>query len=253
MTENICKNSKQPDARAYQRQMVPHMKPHTCAPYFCGLLHWMSDRGEKDGRTSTGKGRPKIRKMSTILENLTVQIENELLVLTGVQWFAVSLRWLLIQFMPEGQRRYMESLSSYARQFAWDEWKKPDESIEGLPPAISTRNRQQNPRSPWELLQRNLIISDRCMHVSVFRTARNAAKDQEADCRSDGRPYYGTAGADEIAASAPVVRGRKGTHAKLLEQAKRSGYVRVQIDGNLYELSEEIKLTKISSIISRLL
>ena len=91
-----------------------------------------------------------------------------------------------------------------------------------------------------------MIIFD-CLYarIGIPHCPKCGKRNQEADCRSDGRPYYGTAGADETAAVWRRLSAvSKGTHAKLLEQAKKSGYVRVQIDGNLYELSEEIKLDK---------
>lgn len=82
------------------------------------------------------------------------------------------------------------------------------------------------------------------MHEWESHTVRSVKRNQKADCRPDGRPDYGTAERTKFQLLAPVVRGRKGTHAKLLEQARKSGYVRVLIDGNLYELNEEIKLDK---------
>ena len=147
----------------------------------------------------------------------------------------------------EGQRRYMESLSSYARQFL-GQMEKPDvESIEGLPPAISIDQKSTN-RNPRSTVGTVTEIYDyfRLLYARVGiphcpkcgREIRKQTVDQMVD------QIMTLPERQKIQLLAPVVRGRKGTHAKLLDQARRSGYVRVQIDGNLYELSEEIKLDK---------
>ena len=147
----------------------------------------------------------------------------------------------------EGQRRYMESLSSYARQFL-GQMEKPDvESIEGLPPAISIDQNytNRNPRSTvgtvTEIYDYFRLLYARVGIPHCPKCGREIKK-QTVDQMVDSIMSFPER--TKIQLLAPVVRGRKGTHAKLLEQAKRSGYVRVQIDGNLYELSEEISLDK---------
>ena len=147
----------------------------------------------------------------------------------------------------EGQRRYMESLSSYARQFL-GQMEKPDvESIEGLPPAISIdqKSTNRNPRSTvgtvTEIYDYFRLLYARVGIPHCPKCGREIKK-QTVDQMVDSIMSFPER--TKIQLLAPVVRGRKGTHAKLLEQAKRSGYVRVQIDGNLYELSEEISLDK---------
>ena len=147
----------------------------------------------------------------------------------------------------EGQRRYMESLSSYARQFL-GQMEKPDvESIEGLPPAISIdqKSTNRNPRSTvgtvTEIYDYFRLLYARVGIPHCPKCGREIKK-QTVDQMVDSIMSFPER--TKIQILAPVVRGRKGTHAKLLEQAKRSGYVRVQIDGNLYELSEEISLDK---------
>ena len=147
----------------------------------------------------------------------------------------------------EGQRRYMESLSSYARQFL-GQMEKPDvESIEGLPPAISIDQKSTN-RNPRSTVGTVTEIYDyfRLLYARVGvphcpkcgREIRKQTVDQMVD------QIMTLPERQKIQLLAPVVRGRKGTHAKLLDQARRSGYVRVQIDGSLYELSEDISLDK---------
>jgi excinuclease ABC subunit A len=147
----------------------------------------------------------------------------------------------------EGQRRYMESLSSYARQFL-GQMDKPDvDTIEGLPPAISIDQKSTN-RNPRSTVGTVTEIYDyfRLLYARIGiphcpkcgREIRKQTVDQMVDS------IMSLPERTRIQLMAPVVRGRKGTHAKLLEHAKKSGYVRVQIDGNLYELSEEIKLEK---------
>ena len=181
------------------------------------------------------------------LKNLDVDIpRNELVVLTGLSGSGKS-SLAFDTIYAEGQRRYMESLSSYARQFL-GQMEKPDvESIEGLSPAISIDQKSTN-RNPRSTVGTVTEIYDyfRLLYARVGiphcpkcgREIRKQTVDQMVD------HIMGLPERTKIQLLAPVVRGRKGTHAKLLEQAGKSGYVRVQIDGNLYELSEEIKLDK---------
>ena len=147
----------------------------------------------------------------------------------------------------EGQRRYMESLSSYARQFL-GQMEKPDvESIDGLPPAISIDQKSTN-RNPRSTVGTVTEIYDyfRLLYARIgiphCPKCGKEIKKQTVDQMVDH--IMSLPERTKLQLLAPVVRGRKGTHAKLLDQAKRSGYVRVLIDGNLYELSEEIKLDK---------
>ena len=181
------------------------------------------------------------------LKNLNVDIpRNEFVVLTGLSGSGKS-SLAFDTIYAEGQRRYMESLSSYARQFL-GQMEKPDvESIEGLSPAISIDQKSKN-RNPRSTVGTVTEIYDyfRLLYARVGiphcpkcgREIRKQTVDQMVD------QIMGLPERTKIQLLAPVVRGRKGTHAKLLEQARKSGYVRVQIDGNLYELSEEIKLDK---------
>ena len=147
----------------------------------------------------------------------------------------------------EGQRRYMESLSSYARQFL-GQMEKPDvESIEGLSPAISIdqKSTNRNPRSTVGTVTESMIISGYYMQEQEFRIVRKCGREikkQTVDQMVEQVMAFPER--TKIQLLAPVVRGRKGTHVKLLERARKSGYVRVRIDGNMYELSEEIKLDK---------
>ena len=141
----------------------------------------------------------------------------------------------------------MESLSSYARQFL-GQMEKPDvDTIEGLPPAISIDQKSTN-RNPRSTVGTVTEIYDyfRLLYARVgiphCPKCGKEIKKQTVDQMVD--TIMSLPERTRIQLLAPVVRGRKGTHAKLLEQAKRSGYVRVQIDGNMYELSEEISLDK---------
>ena len=147
----------------------------------------------------------------------------------------------------EGQRRYMESLSSYARQFL-GQMEKPDvESIEGLSPAISIdqKSTNRNPRSTvgtvTEIYDYMRLLYARIGIPHCPKCGREIKK-QTVDQMVD--QILSMPERTRIQLLAPVVRGRKGEHVKLLEQSRRSGYVRVRIDGNMYELSEEIKLEK---------
>ena len=181
------------------------------------------------------------------LKNLDVDIpRNELVVLTGLSGSGKS-SLAFDTIYAEGQRRYMESLSSYARQFL-GQMEKPDvESIEGLSPAISIdqKSTNRNPRSTvgtvTEIYDYFRLLYARIGIPHCPKCGREIKK-QTVDQMVD--QIMKLPERTRIQLLAPVVRGRKGTHAKLLEQARKSGYVRVQIDGNLYELSEEIQLDK---------
>ena len=181
------------------------------------------------------------------LKNLSVDIpRDQFVVLTGLSGSGKS-SLAFDTIYAEGQRRYMESLSSYARQFL-GQMEKPDvESIEGLPPAISIDQKSTN-RNPRSTVGTVTEIYDyfRLLYARVGvphcpkcgREIRKQTVDQMVD------QIMTLPERQKIQLLAPVVRGRKGTHAKLLDQARRSGYVRVQIDGSLYELSEDISLDK---------
>ena len=181
------------------------------------------------------------------LKNISLDIpRNELVVLTGLSGSGKS-SLAFDTIYAEGQRRYMESLSSYARQFL-GQMEKPDvESIEGLSPAISIDQKSTN-RNPRSTVGTVTEIYDymRLLYARIGiphcpkcgREIRKQTIDQMVD-QIEALPER-----TKIQLLAPVVRGRKGEHVKVLEQARRSGYVRVRIDGNLYELSEEIRLEK---------
>ena len=181
------------------------------------------------------------------LKNLSVDIpRDKFVVLTGLSGSGKS-SLAFDTIYAEGQRRYMESLSSYARQFL-GQMEKPDvESIEGLPPAISIdqKSTNRNPRSTvgtvTEIYDYFRLLYARVGIPHCPKCGREIKK-QTVDQMVDSIMSFPER--TKIQLLAPVVRGRKGTHAKLLDHAKRSGYVRVQIDGNMYELSEEISLDK---------
>ena len=181
------------------------------------------------------------------LKNISLDIpRNELVVLTGLSGSGKS-SLAFDTIYAEGQRRYMESLSSYARQFL-GQMEKPDvESIEGLSPAISIDQKSTN-RNPRSTVGTVTEIYDymRLLYARIGiphcpkcgREIRKQTVDQMVD------QLMTLPERTRIQLLAPVVRGRKGEHVKVLESARRSGYVRVRIDGNLYELSEEFKLEK---------
>ena len=181
------------------------------------------------------------------LKNLSVDIpRDQFVVLTGLSGSGKS-SLAFDTIYAEGQRRYMESLSSYARQFL-GQMEKPDvESIEGLPPAISIDQKSTN-RNPRSTVGTVTEIYDyfRLLYARVGiphcpkcgREIRKQTVDQMVD------QIMSLPERTKIQLLAPVVRGRKGRHEKVLERAKKSGYVRVIIDGNLYELSEDIALDK---------
>ena len=181
------------------------------------------------------------------LKNIDVDIpRNELVVLTGLSGSGKS-SLAFNTIYAEGQRRYMESLSSYARQFL-GQMEKPDvESIEGLSPAISIdqKSTNHNPRSTvgtvTEIYDYFRLLYARVGIPHCPKCGREIAK-QSVDQMVD--QIMALPERTKIQLLAPVVRGRKGTHAKLFERAKKSGYVRVRVDGNMYELSEEIILDK---------
>ena len=181
------------------------------------------------------------------LKGINVDIpRDEFVVLTGLSGSGKS-SLAFDTIYAEGQRRYMESLSSYARMFL-GQMEKPDvESIEGLPPAISIDQKSTN-RNPRSTVGTVTEIYDylRLLYARIGtphcpncgREIKRQTVDQIVDALSAlpaGTRYQ---------LLAPMVRGRKGEHAKVLESAKRSGYVRVRVDGSIYELSEEIKLDK---------
>ncbi|MCM1551337.1 MAG: excinuclease ABC subunit UvrA [Butyrivibrio sp.] len=181
------------------------------------------------------------------LKNINVDIpRNELVVLTGMSGSGKS-SLAFDTIYAEGQRRYMESLSSYARMFLGQMEKPNVERIEGLSPAISIdqKSTNRNPRSTvgtvTEIYDYFRLLYARIGIPHCPKCGREIAK-QTVDQMVDQVMELGEG--TRIQLLAPVVRGRKGEHEKVLERAKRSGYVRVRIDGNLYELTEEIKLEK---------
>ena len=195
------------------------------------------------------------------LKNLSVDIpRDKFVVLTGLSGSGKS-SLAFDTIYAEGQRRYMESLSSYARQFL-GQMEKPDvESIEGLPPAISIdqKSTNRNPRSTvgtvTEIYDYFRLLYARVGIPHCPKCGKVIAK-QTVDQMVD--QIMELPERTKIQLLAPVVRGRKGTHAKLLDQVRRSGYVRAEIDGNVYELSEEITLDKnikhnIAIIVDRLI
>ena len=181
------------------------------------------------------------------LKNISVDIpRNELVVLTGLSGSGKS-SLAFDTIYAEGQRRYMESLSSYARQFLGQMEKPNVESIEGLSPAISIDQKSTN-RNPRSTVGTVTEIYDyfRLLYARVGiphcpkcgREIKKQTVDQMVDV------IMGLPERTKIQLLAPVVRGRKGEHVKLFEQAKKSGYVRVMVDGSMYELTDEIKLDK---------
>lgn len=181
------------------------------------------------------------------LKNISVDIpRNELVVLTGLSGSGKS-SLAFDTIYAEGQRRYMESLSSYARQFLGQMEKPNVESIEGLSPAISIDQKSTN-RNPRSTVGTVTEIYDyfRLLYARVgIPHCPNCGKEisrQTVDQMVDA--VMELPERTKIQLLAPVVRGRKGEHTKLFEQAQKSGYVRVMVDGSMYELSDDIKLDK---------
>ena len=181
------------------------------------------------------------------LKNIDIDIpRNELVVLTGLSGSGKS-SLAFDTIYAEGQRRYMESLSSYARQFLGQMEKPNVESIEGLSPAISIDQKTTN-RNPRSTVGTVTEIYDyfRLLYARIgiphCPKCGKEIKKQTVDQMVD--QIMELPEGTKIQLLAPVVRGKKGRHEKLLERAKKSGYVRVRVDGNLYELTEEIVLDK---------
>lgn len=181
------------------------------------------------------------------LKNLNVDIpRNEFVVLTGLSGSGKS-SLAFDTIYAEGQRRYMESLSSYARQFLGQMEKPNVERIEGLSPAISIDQKSTN-RNPRSTVGTVTEIYDyfRLLYARIGiphcpkcgREIKRQTVDQIVD------QILNMPEGTKVQLLAPVVRGRKGEHAKVFERAKKSGYVRVRVDGNLYDLSEEIPMEK---------
>ena len=181
------------------------------------------------------------------LKHVDINIpRNELVVLTGLSGSGKS-SLAFDTIYAEGQRRYMESLSSYARQFLGQMEKPEVESIEGLSPAISIDQKSTN-RNPRSTVGTVTEIYDylRLLYARIGiphcpncgREVQRQTIDQMVD------QLLALPEKTRVQILAPVVRGKKGRHEKVLEKAKRSGYVRVRVDGNQYELSEEIALDK---------
>ena len=181
------------------------------------------------------------------LRNVDIDIpRNELVVLTGLSGSGKS-SLAFDTIYAEGQRRYMESLSSYARQFLGQMEKPEVDSIEGLPPAISIDQKSTN-KNPRSTVGTVTEIYDylRLLYARIGTPhCPNCGKEikrQSVDQMTDA--IMALPEGTKIQLLAPVVRGRKGEHAKIFERAIKSGYVRVRVDGNMYELSEDIKLDK---------
>ena len=176
---------------------------------------------------------------------------NKFVVLTGLSGSGKS-SLAFDTIYAEGQRRYMESLSSYARQFLGQMEKPNVDSIEGLSPAISIDQKSTN-RNPRSTVGTVTEIYDyfRLLYARIgiphCPKCGKEIKKQSVDQMVD--TIMELPESTKIQLLAPVVRGKKGRHEKVLEQAKKAGYVRVLVDGNLYELSEEITLDKNFSII----
>ena len=181
------------------------------------------------------------------LKNIDIDIpRDEFTVVTGLSGSGKS-SLAFDTIYAEGQRRYMESLSSYARQFLGQMEKPQVESIEGLPPAISIdqKSTNKNPRSTvgtvTEIYDYMRLLYARAGIPHCPKCGREIKK-QTVDEMVDRILMLEERTKFQILA--PVVRGKKGRHEKVFESAKKSGYLRVRVDGNMYELTEEIKLEK---------
>ena len=181
------------------------------------------------------------------LKDINIDIpRDKLVVLTGLSGSGKS-SLAFDTIYAEGQRRYMESLSSYARQFLGQMEKPEVDSIEGLPPAISIDQKSTN-RNPRSTVGTVTEIYDylRLLYARIgiphCPSCNKEIKKQSVDQMVDS--IMAMPAGTKLQLLAPVVRGRKGEHAKIFERAQRSGYVRVRVDGSMYELSEEIKLDK---------
>ena len=181
------------------------------------------------------------------LKNIDLEVpRNQFVVFTGLSGSGKS-SLAFDTIYAEGQRRYMESLSSYARQFLGQMEKPQVESLEGLPPAISIdqKSTNRNPRSTvgtvTEIYDYLRLLFARAGIPHCPKCGREIKK-QTVDEMVD--KIMALPERTKIQVLAPVVRGRKGRHEKVLEGAKRSGYVRVRVDGNMYELTEDITLDK---------
>ena len=208
----------------------------------------MGERATMAGNTEGNRKYIRIRgAREHNLKSVDVDIpRDEFVVLTGLSGSGKS-SLAFDTIYAEGQRRYMESLSSYARQFL-GQMEKPDvDSIEGLPPAISIDQKSTN-RNPRSTVGTVTEIYDyfRLLYARIgiphCPKCGKEIKKQTVDQMVD--ELMKLPERTRIQLLAPVVRGRKGEHVKVFEQAKRSGYVRVRVDGNLYELSEDIRLEK---------
>lgn len=181
------------------------------------------------------------------LKNINLDIpRNKFIVLTGLSGSGKS-SLAFDTIYAEGQRRYMESLSSYARQFLGQMEKPNVESIEGLSPAISIDQKSTN-RNPRSTVGTVTEVYDyfRLLYARIgiphCPNCGREIKRQTIDQMTD--QIMELAEGTKIQLMAPVVRGRKGEHVKVFDRARKSGYVRVRVDGNMYDLSEEIKLEK---------
>ncbi len=195
------------------------------------------------------------------LKNVTVEIpRNKMVVFTGLSGSGKS-SLAFDTLYAEGQRRYVESLSSYARQFL-GQMEKPDvESIEGLSPAISIdqKTTNNNPRSTvGTVTEIHDYLRLLYARIGVAHCPKCGKEIQKQTVDQMVQAVLALPEGTRIQVLAPVVRGRKGEHTKLLESLQKSGYIRVKIDGELFELGEEIKLEKnnkhhISVVIDRLI
>ncbi len=195
------------------------------------------------------------------LKNVTVEIpRNKMVVFTGLSGSGKS-SLAFDTLYAEGQRRYVESLSSYARQFL-GQMEKPDvESIEGLSPAISIdqKTTNNNPRSTvGTVTEIHDYLRLLYARIGVAHCPKCGKEIQKQTVDQMVQAVLALPEGTRIQVLAPVVRGRKGEHVKLLENLQKSGYIRVKIDGELFELGEEIKLEKnnkhhISVVVDRLI